>query len=157
MEPSAEQEFQNTLIVLVQGNKIQEIQPIKLFTSSQILGFINAEIGVQPFTQEENTLLNILYETVKPNVSFDDNFAQKELQENLSKISFTKGMIAEKERIIFKGDIVGGEKFIILNSLKKEFESQVWSKSNYYWIVAGYTILVALAFLILLLFFQEPL
>ncbi|MBG7629782.1 MAG: HDIG domain-containing protein [Bacteroidetes bacterium] len=155
LEPSAEQEFQNTLIVLVQGNKIQEIQPIKLFTSSQILGFINAEIGVQPFTQEENTLLNILYETVKPNVSFDENFTQKELQENLDKISFTKGMVAEKERIIFKGDIVGGEKFIILNSLRNEFESQVWSKSNYYWIVAGYTILVALAFLMLLLFLRK--
>ena len=155
LEPSAEQEFQNTLIVLVQGNKIQEIQPIKLFTSSQILGFINAEIGIQPFTQEENTLLNILYETVKPNVSFDENFTQKELQENLDKISFTKGMVAEKERIIFKGDIVGGEKFIILNSLRNEFESQVWSKSNYYWIVAGYTILVALAFLMLLLFLRK--
>ena len=155
LEPSAEQKFQQTLIVLVQGNKIQEIQPTKLFKSSQILAFINTEIGEQPITQEENTLLNILYETVKPNVSFDENFTQKALQENLDKISYTKGMVAEKERIIFKGDIVGGEKFIILSSIKNEFESQVWSQSNYYWIVSGYTILVALAFLMLLLFLRK--
>jgi len=153
--PSAEQKIRGALIVLVQGNSIREIQPAKLFTSSQILAFINAEFGNPPLTQEENTLLNILYETVKPNVSFDEGFTQKVLQENLSKISYTKGMVAEKERIIFKGDIVGGEKFIILNSIKNEIESQIWSKSNYYWIVSGYTILIALAFLMLLLFLRK--
>jgi len=42
-----------------------------------------------------------------------------------------------------------------LNSIKSEFESQVWSKSNYNWIVFGYTILVALSFLMLLLFLRK--
>jgi len=155
LEPASEQKIQDNLIVVLQGNKIQEIQPNKLFKSSQILTFLNAEIGKQPLTQEENAILNVIYEAVKPNVGFDENFTQKVLQENLNKISYTKGMVAEKERIIFKGDIVEGEKFNILNSIKNEFESQVWSKSNYYWIVAGYAILVALAFLMLLLFLRK--
>jgi putative nucleotidyltransferase with HDIG domain len=155
LEPASEQKIQDNLIAVLKGNKIQEIQPTKLFKSSQILTFLNAEIGKQPLTQEENAILNLIYEAVKPNVGFDENFTQKVLQENLNKISYTKGMVAEKERIIFKGDIVEGEKFNILNSIKNEFESQVWSKSNYYWIVAGYAILVALAFLMLLLFLRK--
>jgi len=155
LEPASEQKIQDNLITVLKGNKIQEIQPTKLFKSSQILTFLNAEIGKQPLTQEENAILNLIYEAVKPNVGFDENFTQKVLQENLNKISYTKGMVAEKERIIFKGDIVEGEKFNILNSIKNEFESQVWSKSNYYWIVAGYAILVALAFLMLLLFLRK--
>jgi hypothetical protein len=155
LDASAEQKIQGNLIVLVEGNNIKEIQPEKLFKASQILEFINSKIGKQPLNAEEDAVLNIIFEAVKPNVSFDENFTQKVLQENLSKISYTKGMVAEKERIIFKGDIVGGEKFVILNSIKNEFESQVWSKLNYYWIVAGYTILVALAFLMLLLFLRK--
>ncbi len=155
IEPASEKKIQGTLIAVLKGNSIQEIQPVKLFKSSQILSFLNTEIGNQPLSQEENAVLNVIYEAIKPNVAFDENFTQKVLQENLSKISYTKGMVAEKERIIFKGDIVEGEKFIILNSIKNEFESQVWSKSNYNWIVAGYAILVALAFLMLLLFLRK--
>lgn len=155
LNPNSEQNIQGSLITLRKGNTIQEIQPTQLFKSSRILSFINANIGIQPITQEENTILNIIYEVVKPNVTFDEEFTDKLLQENLSKISYTKGLIAEKERIIFKGDIVEGEKLIILDSLKSEFESQVWSKSNYNWIVAGYSILVALAFLMLFLFLKK--
>jgi hypothetical protein len=155
IEPLSEQKIQGTLIALVKGNKIQEIQPNKFFNSSQILSFINTKIGQKPLGEEANAILNIVYESLKPNVTFDDKFTQKVLQENLSKISYTTGMVSANERIIFKGDIVEGDKFIILNSLKSEFESQVWSKTNYIWIVFGYVILVALAFLMLLLFLRK--
>ncbi|UMB53913.1 HDIG domain-containing protein [Lutibacter sp. A64] len=143
------------VITLRRGNKSQEIAINKLFKTSQILNFINSKIGNQPFSQEENIILNIIYEELKPNVKFDTEFTERVLQENLNKISYTKGLVSENERIIFKGDIVQGENLIILNSLKSEFESQVWSKSSYNWIVFGYTILVALAFSMLLLFLRK--
>jgi putative nucleotidyltransferase with HDIG domain len=155
IDPTSEQKIQGTFITLRKGTSIEEIQASKLFQSSQILTFLNSVIGIQPTTQTENAILNIVYDAVKPNVTFDESFTEKVLQENLSKISYTKGLVSEKERIIFKGDIVEGDKLLILNSLKSEFESQVWSKSNYNWIVFGYTILVALAFLMLLLFLRK--
>jgi hypothetical protein len=144
-----------SVITLTRGNKSQEINIDKLFKASEILNFLNSKFGNQPLSQEENIVLNIIYEELKPNVKFDTDFTKRELQENLSKISYTKGLVAENERIIFKGDIVQGDKLQILNSVKSEFESQVWSKSNYNWIVSGYTILVALAFLMLLLFLRK--
>lgn len=144
-----------SIITLRKGNKIQDIQPNKLFRSSQILNYINSKIGIQPYTFQENSILNILYEELKPNVIFDEGFTEKVLQENLNKISYTKGLVAEKERVIFRGDIVEGAKLTKLNSIKREFESQVWSKSNYNWIVFGYTILVALSYLMLLLFLRK--
>ena len=118
-----------------------------LFKSSQILDYLNANLGVRPFTQEKNAIINILYEELVFNVSFDENFTNMVLQENLDAISYTTGKVSEGERIIFKGDIVEGKNLVILNSIKSEFESQVWSESNYNWIVFGYIILVALAFL----------
>ena len=155
IEPLSEQKIEKPIITLRRGNKIQDIEPYKLIKSSQILEFLNIKMGMQPFTQEENSIINIIFDELKPNVSFDEDFTQKILNENLNNISYTKGLITEKERIIFKGDIVEGEKLIILNSIKNEFESQVWSKSNYNWIVFGYTILVALSFLMLLLFLRK--
>jgi putative nucleotidyltransferase with HDIG domain len=150
-------ELKNTVsvITLRKGNKSQDIESDKLFESSEILSFINSNIGTQPATQEENIILNIIYESLKPNVEFDTDFTNRVFQESLNNISYTKGLVSENERIIFKGDIVEGDKLIILNSIKGEFESQVWSKSNYNWIVFGYTILVALAFLMLLLFLRK--
>ena len=155
LEGLGTQIIENSIITLRSGNKIQDIQSHKLFKSTKVQEYINLKIGIQPYTQEENTVLNILYEELKPNVSFDENFTKKVLQENLGKISYTKGLVSEKERIIFKGDIVEGVKLIKLNSIKSEFESQVWSKSNYNWIVFGYTILVALSFLMLFLFLRK--
>lgn len=155
LESSSEQKNQQSLITLRKGNKIQDIQLHKIFLSNKILNYIQKEIGNQPYNEIETAVINILFKELKPNVSFDENFTQKVLNENLSKISYTKGLISENERIIFKNDIVEGDKFMILNSLKNEFESQVWSKSNYNWIVTGYTLLVALAFLMIFLFLRK--
>ena len=155
LETSNNQIVDNKIITLRKGNKIQDIEPNKLYKPSQILAAINSIMGIQPYTQEENIIMNIIYEELKSNVNFDESFTEKVLQENLSKISYTEGLVSEKERIIFKGDIVEGENLMKLNSIKSEFESQVWSKSNYNWIVFGYTILVALSFLMLFLFLRK--
>lgn len=155
LDPLSEQKIENAEITLRRGKSIQDIQPNKLFKSTQIPAFLNTKFGNQPFSKEEKSVLTIISNELKPNVTFDENFTQKAYEENLSHISFTKGLVAEKERIIFKGDIVEGEKLVKLNSLKSEYDSQVWSKSNSNWIVLGYTLLVALSFLMLMLFLRK--
>jgi len=155
LDPLSEQKVENVEITLRRGNSIQDIQPNKLLKATQISVFLNTKFGKQPFSKEEKSILTIISNELKPNVTFDENFTQKAYEENLNQISFTKGLVAEKERIIFKGDIVEGEKLVKLNSLKSEFDSQVWSKSNSNWIVLGYTLLVALSFLMLMLFLRK--
>ena len=155
LDPLSEQKIEKVEITLRRGNSIQDIQPNKLFKAAQISAFLNTKFGNQPFSKEEKSVLTIISNELKPNVTFDENFTQKAYEENLSQISYTKGLVAEKERIIFKGDIVEGEKLVKLNSLKSEFDSQVWSKTNSNWIVLGYTLLVALSFLMLMLFLRK--
>lgn len=154
----SEKEFQkiNTFtITLKDGNVTQEIALKKVIRIKDALSFIKNKIGNPPFSNEELLVINALHNSLKPNVFFDKSFSDKVIEEKMSEISYTKGLVEENERIIFKGDIVEGNKLQKLNSLKKEFESQVWSKSNYNWIVFGYTVLVALAFLMLLLFLRK--
>jgi putative nucleotidyltransferase with HDIG domain len=155
LDPLSEQKVDKVEITLRKGNAIQDIQPTKLFVSTQISDFLKKKFGKQVLSKEEKAILTIISNELKHNVTFDENFTQKAYDENLSHISYTKGLVAEKERIIFKGVIVEGEKLVKLNSLKNEFDSQVWSKSNSNWIVLGYSLLVALSFLMLLLFLRK--
>ena len=78
---------------------------------------------------------------MKPNIYFDTEYTKKVIDNEIKNISYTKGKVASGKLIILKGDIVEGKKLAILNSLKSESESQVWTASNYNWILFGYTIL----------------
>jgi cyclic-di-AMP phosphodiesterase PgpH len=146
---------ENEIVYLRKANEVEELAYNKLLVYKEVLEIITANIGRAPLSYSENKLLNTLLEVLKPNVKLDVVFTQKGLEESFKNISFTKGLVTTGELIILKGDIVVGRKLEILNSLKKESESKVWSESNYLWIVSGYTILVSLAMLMLLLFLQK--
>lgn len=143
------------LIFLKNGIKVNEIDKNSLVKSSELLNRLNSELKDITKQDEKALLLNILSSVIIPNVTFDEEFTNKIKQNEIENISYTKGFISENELIILKGDIVEGKKLEALNSIKKELESQVWSKSNYNWIVFGYSILVALAILMLILFLQK--
>ncbi len=142
----------NEIIVLRKLNTIENINCNQLLSSNDVFQIISNNIGDSPYTFGQNELLTILSSIVKPNVTFDAVFTQKALDEALSDISYTKGKVSDGELIMLKGDIIEGKKLAILKSLKTEFESKVWTESNYNWIVFGYTVLVSLALLMLLLF-----
>ena len=146
---------ENEIIYLRNDNEVTEFAYNKLLIYKEVLQLITDNIGSSPLNYGENLLLNTLLEVLKPNVSYDSEFTQKALEESFKNISYTKGLITTGELIILKGDIVEGKKLEVLNSLKIESESKVWSESNYIWIVCGYTILVSLALLMLLLFLKK--
>ncbi|WP_196884981.1 HD family phosphohydrolase [Aureivirga sp. CE67] len=143
------------IIALRVGTTVENISPTTLFNNSNLLPFIQKETENIKNQNIKNELISLLTQYLKPNISYDQNFTKKALDEALQKISYTKGLVTEGERIIQKGDIVEGKKLAVLNSLKNELQSQVWSKSNYNWIVLGYSILVALVLLMLLLFLRK--
>ncbi|MHB0754128.1 HD family phosphohydrolase [Polaribacter sp. M15] len=145
----------NEIIALKKENEVQDILFKSLRTSKDVLQIIKNNLGGEPYSYGQEILLDILASIIKPNVSFDKTLTDKIIENEIKNISYTKGKVSEGELIIFKGDIVEGKKLAILNSLKSESESKVWKDSNYNWIIFGYTILVALALLMLLLFLSK--
>lgn len=142
----------NEIIALKKENEVQDVVYKNLLKSKDVLGIINRDLNTEINSYQKNLLINILAKIIKPNVSFDKVFTDKVIEKEIGTISYTKGKVEEGELIISKGDFVEGKKLAILNSLKSESESKVWTDSNYNWIVFGYTILVSLALLMLLLF-----
>jgi hypothetical protein len=145
----------NQLVYLRKGNEAFEISYKNILKQDQVRDFLNTEIEESNLSEVENELLEVFFNLIEPNVSFDSEFTQKELQSKLDNISYTRGNIEQGSRVIARGEVVEGNKYNILRSLKNEYESQVWSESNYKWIIVGYSVLVALALLMLLLFIRK--
>ena len=61
-------------------------------------------------------------------------------------------MVQAGERIIFKGDIVTPDKFLILNSLKKTYETKQGQNIDRYMLIIGKLIVILACILILILY-----
>jgi len=146
---------EDEIIALKKENEVEDVLFKTILTTKEVLNVINSSLEEPPLLLNKKLLLNTLASVIKPNVSYDKLFTEKIIDKEINRISYTKGKVSEEELIILKGDIVEGKKLAILNSLKSESESKIWTDSNYNWIVLGYTILVALALLMLLLFLHK--
>lgn len=142
-------------IKIRKGNFVVNVNQNRLLRSKDLLKFINSSLTNLNSVDERIHLLNLIAEIIEPNLGFDKEFTDRVKNEAINSISPTTGYVADSELIILKGDIVEGEKFEKLNSIQLELESKIWSESNYNWIVFGYTILVALALLMLMLFLRK--
>ncbi|MCM4157383.1 HDIG domain-containing metalloprotein [Gramella sp. AN32] len=143
------------LIYLLKGNEASEVSYKKILKQGEIRDFLSQKIDRAGFSSFKTELLEVFFNSIEPNVIFNNDLTQNELNSKLNNISYTRGIIEQGSRIIAKGEVVEGNKYNILRSLKNEYESQIWSQTNYNWIIIGYSILVALALLMLLLFMRK--
>ena len=103
--------------------------------------------------KHKNNLLYELdyYKNLKPNLIYNAGLSEKELKNRLETVSYTTGMIQKGELIIAKGNLITPEKIRILNSLKREYESQKNSFRQKQ-VVTGYLILLLIILLINFIF-----
>ncbi len=146
---------ENKLITLRVGNIGEDILSDKLLTTEKLVASIQKHFSKSRYQSLEENFISIFFEILEPNIFYDNVLTQRVVEDNLKNRSFTKGMVSENIRIIAKGDLVDNEKFEILTSLKKEYDTQLWSDSNYNWIVFGYTTLVAMVLIMLFLFLYK--
>ena len=145
----------NSLITLRIGNEAKDVLSDNLFTTEMLVPSLQKYFANSRYKELEDNFTTLIFEILEPNVFYDEELTQKVIDEEIKNISVTEGLVSENVRIIAKGDVVEGNNYDKLISLKKEYDSQLWSRSNYYWIVLGYTILVALVLLMLMLFLNK--
>lgn len=142
-------------LFLLRNNEAVELSFKDITSIQSIDKIISSVLRKKQLTGYSTQFKQLFFDIVKPNVFYNDNISKKTLNEELAKISVTRGTVDEGKLIIVKGEVVEAENYKILNSLKQEFESELWTENNYYVIVSGYTILVALVLLMLLLFLKK--
>ncbi len=142
-------------IYLIKQNEADQISFDDLYRIQDVESVIESVLRERRLSDFNTSFQSLFFNLVKPNVVYDSNLSQKALDDGLSKISLTRGTIDEGILIIAKGEVVESENYKILESLKSEFESELWASNNYYFILSGYTVLVALVLMMLFLFLKK--
>jgi cyclic-di-AMP phosphodiesterase PgpH len=78
------------------------------------------------------------------NVTYDKKLSEKKLEELLASVSTTRGVVKQDQKIIARGSIVTPERYQELESLKKEYETNIGKSFT---IPLGYLILIAVLFI----------
>jgi putative nucleotidyltransferase with HDIG domain len=92
-----------------------------------------------------------LYDFIKPNLFYDAAKSTAVRDKLIGEISINRGLVQEGELIISRGEIVNDSKFMILQSLRSEYEKRL-GKNDKWFIIFGRIILVAACYLALYLF-----
>ncbi len=142
-------------IYLVKNNVARRIARDSLYTLQNVDHYIQKMLQRAGLEQMANLYQDLYFDVLKPNVFYDKALSENALNEELAKIVTTRGTIDQGKLIIAKGEVVETENLKILNSLKDEFESELWTANNYYFILSGYTVLVALVLMMLMLFLKK--
>lgn len=146
---------EDKLIYLKRGNEIEE------HTFSQIFKIENLDHKIRDAVEKNNAadiqvlLYNTLTDVVISNISFDAKLTEASILSEISMINPNRGVVERGGRIIAKGEIVEGNKYQILQSLKAEYQSQILGSRNLLWLIIGYSFLVSLVFLMILLFLKK--
>lgn len=146
----------NRSIVILDGReKKQEGFYSNLIEQNDVKSVIENVLVKNDLSKFKTDFVALCFDLIEPNITFNKTFTDKVLKDELSRISYTRGSIAKETLIVSKGEVVEGDKYQTLKSLQSEYESQVWNDANYNWVLFAYTLLVALALLMLLLFLRK--
>ncbi|WP_405413845.1 HD family phosphohydrolase [Maribacter sp. Asnod1-A12] len=148
-------QVKRSFIYLVKNNEASKVRVSDFFRLNEINNLISKVLAENNLSVFEKETQALFFDIISPNVSFDNNLTQKARDEALSKLSYTRGTVDQGRLIIAKGEVVEAENLKILESLKSEYESELWTASNYYYILIGYTVLVALVLVMLFLFLKK--
>lgn len=103
-------------------------------------------------TNDKELLKKVIEEFITQNVIYNERVTTAELQKKLDQISTSRGMVQEGERILSKGELITNTKYQVLESLRIEYEARLGGQTNYYMVLAGQVILVAISLLVLAFF-----
>lgn len=148
-------QVQRNFIFLVKGNEASKVRVSDFLKVNEINELVRDVLTKNNLAVFEKEIQTLFFDIIEPNVSFDNNLTQKARAEALSKLSYTRGTVDQGRLIIAKGEVVEAENLKILESLKSEYESELWTATNYYFILIGYTVLVALVLIMLFLFLKK--
>ncbi|HLU80451.1 MAG TPA: HDIG domain-containing protein [Flavobacteriaceae bacterium] len=143
------------IVYLKKGNEAKEVVYGNILKQDDLENYVKTYVILNFMSDFESGILELFFNLIKPNVVFNKELTQSSLDAKLNAISYTRGSVAQGTRIAVKGEIIDEGKYQILTSLKSEYESKDLGKTSRYFILFGYSLLVLLALLMLLLFIKK--
>ena len=104
----------------------------------------------QSFIQELN-----IDSYLMPNLFYDKTMSDQVKTSMLANVSLSKGIVESGTRIVLVGDVIDDETFIVLESLKKDYENILGSSQSHYLIVIGQCLLIISCIVLLFLYLRN--
>ena len=142
------------IAVIRHNNQIEELSTAQILSLQHLSASVKAYFHSSPYNEYAKNYCDLFFDILTPNLTVDQNFTQKTLDQNLKEIVFTRGWVNKGKLIIAKGELVEGEKLNTLQSLKDEYETQTWNQNNYNWSLLGYYVLVAIVLAVMALYLK---
>lgn len=139
----------NQIVYLMRGNTATQVSLTDFFTVKSAFDFMLAQVQNSQGANQE-VVLKALSEALLQNIKYDEATTARILNEDVNSVSMSRGMVPQGLIVIGKGDMVDGEKYQVLESLRKEYQSRLGSSESYYLITLGQLIMV---FIVMLMFY----
>ena len=144
MDSVQKEKSKGLVITELKNNVTSEKQLFQYYTLDQARNYISNQVTGDSILKP-GWFLKALLSSVVVNINYNKDLSDKKLEELLSTVSATQGIVKQDEKIIGKGSMVTPERFRELESLKNEYESNIGKSFT---IPLGYFILIASMFLI---------
>ncbi len=142
-----------TILLLNENNIGEETELKDLLTIKQAYEWIEQEITKSSLN--DSFLLIGIESALQQNIIYNKELTQKDLENELSLVSLTRGGVLKDEKIISTGELVNDEKYRVLQSLKKDYEFKLGASNQFVWILLGQIILVLLIFYSIFIFIKN--
>jgi putative nucleotidyltransferase with HDIG domain len=147
------------IVYIISGITIEESPAASVFSQKtayeNLSAYLEKEAGIlEPKVIRENRFIETLdlVEYIEPNLVYDEVTSNRMKETLLEELSITQGMVQAGEKIIALGEVVTDDKQLLLQSLKREYETNPNIDRNYFVIILGQLIIISFAFLALYLF-----
>ena len=145
--------YNNSSLFLINGNILKEVPVQSVYTQNKLKHLLEKYLSQQPDNLQ--LLLQLYKDNLPENLKQDQFYYKQYLQQKLASVSVNKGLIVKGQTIIKKGEIVTPEKYEILNSLKLAYGHTSRKALRQILVYLGYSVLVALVLLMLILFLKQ--
>ena len=138
---------------LIQGNVVAETTLGQLYNIRTAID--DTRVRIDKLASPDSIFLqNLISQSLVQNVIYDERKSNSELNEQISNISTTRGLVQKGELIISTGELVTADKYQTLISLKYDYEKVLDTSDSRTYIIIGMISLVALLFLVQYLFIR---
>ncbi len=134
---------ENFVINLVQGNSFSHRTRSGFYLPEQ------AEAALRVLFSKEKpslppSLLPLLETALSPNITYDEKRTQTMLEDAMSAVSPTRGLVSHGDIIVKKGNLVTDDVYEKLLSFRTKYQSDISSKKSAFTVYLGYLLLTGL-------------
>ncbi len=147
-----ERDLDQLTVMTVRNTLAEERRYRSFYTERTAYEYLTSEAGrINPASRSILDRMN-LNDYLRPNVLYDEETTAKVRQASLEELTQTQGMVQAGQLIIATGELVSGTDFRIIESLRREYETNPNVERNYLVVYLGQFLLISLIFMSLFWF-----